>query len=365
MPTLDELRAKAEVGPPIPDPPYVDFNEPPPPRDPVWGKAAERGALTLLTGRRGTGKTFLYTGLAAAMATDSAEYLGYPLVRPGLKILVVDEENPRYVSQARYRALGVLDTERVRYYNRNGVRIGEKRWNEWLTGAIEDFHPDLVVIDGLIAATNISDINDQTQARNVYDYLKQTAEKYGLSVMVLHHEKKRQANSPYDRSEAAMGAISFINLADIHLATELPADPDELALVKFDREDEDGSRTLHTEPTLYWLRLRDDIEPEPETFVIESIKQEDILTQLTIKAGVLAPTSAERKDNVQLAKLKDLEAEGFIVGQVYSTSEFRSKFSLNEHSWYKLRDAALAAGRLKEAGHGKWEVLEGVDAPPV
>lgn len=350
MLSREELIAQAAAAE-LPDREAVrlDLSAPPEPRSPVWGKALERGALTLLTGRRGTGKTFLYTGLGAAIATGQAEYLGYPL--NAQRTLVIDEENPRFVAQARLRALGVKDDDSLWYYNRNGIRVGDKRWNRWLDQTIEEFKPDLIVIDGLVAATNINDLNDQTKARDVYEGLKIRSEEHQCAVLVLHHEKKRQANNPYDRSEAAMGAISFINLADIHLATELPADEDELRLVKYETQ-EGPLRTLHTEPTLYWLRLRDDIEPEPETFVIESVKEGDTLVELEIRRGIAAPTKTERKVDVKRERLRALFAPGrFEVGKEYTASDF-IKYLDSRDEWTKLVSQATKDGWLSKEGSG-------------
>lgn len=362
---LDVLKAKAAVDEPLPEVERVDFSQLPPERYPVWGKGLERGALTLLTGRRGTGKTFLYTGLAGAMATGSPTYLDDLLV--GQRILIVDEENPRYVAQARFRALGVLSDENVWYYNRNGVRLGERRWNRWLEEQVQEFRPDVIVVDGLVAATNVSDVNDQTQARGLYDFLKAMAEAYDCAVLVLHHEKKRQKDVSFDPSEATLGAITFINLADIHLRTDLPTDEEQLRMVKWDQDD-GVMRTIHTEPELQWLRLRDDIEPPPGTFVIESVKQEDKLMELVIHKGAdVAPSRVERKQDVKRERLTALFSDnGFVVGEEYRAADFISHLEGGRDEWTKLKDSAVTEGWLtlvRGGPHATYR-FEGAPTPP-
>src|SRR5215204_238123 len=86
----------------------------------------ETSTVNALSADTGVGKTWLLQDLAVTIVLERP-WLGRE-VRAG-KVLYIDEENPARVVKSRLRALGLNERfERIVYYSRRGIAIGEDGW---------------------------------------------------------------------------------------------------------------------------------------------------------------------------------------------------------------------------------------------
>lgn len=192
-----------------------DFNSPPPEPEWVVDGLLERGTITLLSGDSGAGKSLVIKSLTVAIIQ------GKPwLRRPthGKRVLVIDEENHHRVVHTRMHALGMTNTDadNLRYFSRRGVRLGAGDWLKRTQAELEEFAPDLVVIDSVTRVLAV-DVNDNSKVAELYaDVLAPIASQ--SAILLIHHERKPQQGEKRNAKYASMGARQWAGQADGHLA---------------------------------------------------------------------------------------------------------------------------------------------------
>ncbi|MDP9399380.1 MAG: AAA family ATPase [Actinomycetota bacterium] len=249
-----------------PQPLELDFSAPPEAPCYLVHGLISRGGLALLSGDTGSGKTWMVHDLVRAIATGSS-WLGRPTVLG--KVLCVDEENPPVLVRRRLMALGLPQeaTDRVLYFVRNGIAVGEPEWNAWLERKIQEHGADAVFIDSAVAATAVSDINDNTAVARLLTGLRAIAERQNCTIHLIHHERKVQKDAPRSAGMSAMGARQWVAQADVHLAVRRLDNEEEL--------DPDGRIIGRTGVLLEMPKDRDGLPIRPERLVIESLRDEN------------------------------------------------------------------------------------------
>lgn len=170
---------------------------PPPPVPWVIEPLASRGALTLLTGREGEGKSMLSLAIAAAALTG--EMVG-DLRGRQTDVLYVDAENGERVIAERLHLLGVDPSIKMAV----AENFSLSRHMELLEDQIVALQPGLVVLDSLRSLWPGGDENDSGSVERLLARLRGLARRRNCAVLVLHHLAK-QGNSPY-RGTTALGA---------------------------------------------------------------------------------------------------------------------------------------------------------------
>ena len=215
-----------------------DFETPLPAPDYVVDRLFERETVNMLSGDTGAGKSIMAQSLAVAVATGRP-WLGREV--SARSVIYLDEENPYPVVYGRLRAMGLCNAhrERLHYANRQGLRIGEDKWNAWLRREAAAHEADLIVIDTAMAAT-IAEVNENDAVVKLYGALRPIASELQLAILILHHERKHQPGQTRDRSQAMMGARQWAGQADRQVAVQRRGD-----LLEDERGD--GGRTLRRE----------------------------------------------------------------------------------------------------------------------
>jgi hypothetical protein len=161
-----------------------------------------RGAVVLLTGSPGVGKSSLALKLVIACALGR-EFLGRQCER--IKCLYLDKENPLTLVQQRTDVFA-------------GGPIPELPiWGGWLPDEppmVEDprllrwatEHQLLIVFDSLVRF-HIADENSASEMRNVMAHLRRLADA-GATVLVLHHRPKTEGNK-YRGSSDILAAVDM------------------------------------------------------------------------------------------------------------------------------------------------------------
>jgi KaiC/GvpD/RAD55 family RecA-like ATPase len=209
---------------------------------------AVKGALSMLAGQPGEGKSLL--ALAVASGVARGETTAGLRCRPG-RVLILDAEQSQAEIHRRVRALG-MSADQVEIAVVDGFDL--MRDLDLIAREVDDRRPDLVVLDSYRSMWT-GDENDPARvAPPLYHLNKRIAHRFGCAVLLLHHAGKGDA--PYRGSTAIAGAIEIgLTLGRV-------------------REDSDRQRRHldcwkcrpAVEPDRRWLRLDDD-RPRGMVFV--------------------------------------------------------------------------------------------------
>jgi hypothetical protein len=156
-------------------------------------------------------------------------------------------------------------------------------------------------VDGVMAATAISDINNNSEAVWLYKNRLRPWAEYGdgCHVLLLHHERKQQEGSWRARTHLSMGARQLIGQSDVHLTTKW--------LSREEAVLDDGTWRLRTDIELDFGKSRDDVPAPKEYVYIESIKDGRRLVSATLATTDAPPTVAQDAAKIRAAAF---EADG-------------------------------------------------------
>jgi len=231
----------------------LQLSEPDP--NPSWivDDLMERGACILFSADSGAGKSFLCMHLASCLVRGEP-WLGKRT--HGSRVMFIDNENHPRIVRKRLRMLGMDGHEpQVRYFNRLGVQLGAGAWLERTLAEIEDFKPDIIVLDTVSSTTKAITPPDggggMGGGNEAIAYLYATVLRplagTERAVILQHHEKKPQAGVKRDARYSVLGGMQWFGQADSMFSVERKGDvfedgdvrryPVELTLVK----DRDGN----------------------------------------------------------------------------------------------------------------------------
>lgn len=152
----------------------------------------ERGDRVILTGAEGLGKSTLGRQIAVCTAAGLHPFTHRTI--PSQRVLVVDCENGRALSQRRYGPLAAAARQaghpvpEGRFWievRPEGLDLTTAADTRWLLKRVETLHPDLLVI-GPIYKLHASDPNDERSARAVAAALDR-ARTYGTALLIETH----------------------------------------------------------------------------------------------------------------------------------------------------------------------------------
>jgi hypothetical protein len=210
------LRQNAPTQPGMPAPGGDTLSLDGAPRAPQWlceGVLA-RGRTHMLSGAWGSAKSLFREELMAASLLQRP-FLGRDV--PVLNWLVIDGENAREDVETRWHALGLRGEHlaRVRYIGRErSIKLGEDDWNLWLRSAVEDFRPDVLVIDSAMRCC-VGTLSNE-DATKLYDELfVPLVDRFDLALLFTHHHRKSGGTG--NLADAALGGTQFSGQADLTL----------------------------------------------------------------------------------------------------------------------------------------------------
>lgn len=145
-----------------------------------------RGEAVILTALPKTGKTLLAIDLAFAVATGESEFLGEK-TKQGKVLLVSTDESPRS-TRAKLLKRGIRKDDLNNLAVMTSLSID--RLSD-LEAKLENFRPDLVIIDSLKRITVGREISENSAefADAIYQ-LKELVSKYNASCVLIHHSNK-------------------------------------------------------------------------------------------------------------------------------------------------------------------------------
>jgi KaiC/GvpD/RAD55 family RecA-like ATPase len=232
-----------------------------------------KGETIILAGSPKAGKTLLAIDAAFAIATEENSFLGETTQRGKVLLVSCDESLNSTKSKLIKRGFRAADKEYIRIL---------PQWTiddlDSLEAQLEDFRPDVVVIDSLRRINHGSQISENSAefADNIYT-LKETIARYGASGILIHHTNKDKDAMGVGKlrgSSAIAGAVwgtwqlDHIPKPDPNNAKKLIIDPKDprRVLSVFARDTEGQSLGIEFNPEdNSWLRLDEDTQSEQQT----------------------------------------------------------------------------------------------------
>jgi hypothetical protein len=198
----------------------------------LYGTYLSRGEVTVSAAPGGAGKTAHAMGMAVEIATG-IEILGEKIFGGDLKALFINGEDGGAEIQRRVFAFCLAHADKIKGQKLDRLYVAgaddgrvqrlsflettEKNFSrldrsgfEVLESALEALHPDLVVLDPLVAFCGGGNMNDNAVMAQVIRELKRIATKFDCAMLIVHHTRKGADDG---NPEAISGASAIANLA--------------------------------------------------------------------------------------------------------------------------------------------------------
>lgn len=200
----------------------------------LYGTYLIRGEVTIEAAPGAAGKTAHATGLAVEIATG-IELLDEKIFKAGdLTVLYINGEDTGIEMERRVWAfcrahankIPVQGPDRLFVAGTDNAMVQRMSFLSTTDGknsmldangfavleaALQEFHPDLLVLDPLVAFCAGGNMNDNVAMAQIIRQLKRLAIKFDCAVLVLHHTRKGGAND--GNAEDISGASAIVNLA--------------------------------------------------------------------------------------------------------------------------------------------------------
>lgn len=155
----------------------------------VWNGYLEEGTVGMIHSDGGLGKSLLTMGLAAAITSGGAYFMGRPTCAGN--VLILDGENPAREIHRRLTAFGFTSAEeRLGYIRVEEPVLGYPGSTEELLGPLIEAHKARLIIFDSLRALWAGDENETTEVRPMFTALRRVAEELGCAFLVVHHDNK-------------------------------------------------------------------------------------------------------------------------------------------------------------------------------
>lgn len=278
-----------------------------------------RGAVTMLAGREGQGKSMLALALAAAIG-HGARIAGIRC-RSG-RALVVDAENGEREAHRRVRGLGVKPGALV-YAEADGFNL--RTHLPQLAGLLTEHRPCVLVLDSFRSLAPGLDENDSAPVEATLGPLRGLARRHDCAVLLLHHAPK--ASDGY-RGSTAIGAA-------VELGFTLA------------RERDDPQARTRRKLTNWKSRLAP--EPAPRWLTLEARDGRVLIGDAEPYAAT--PPAGSREDDLA-QRLAEIAAERGPLrwGELCAAAGVRPSTGTAN----RARERAIQAGTLAKLAHGTY-----------
>ena len=185
-----------------------------------------RGALILLTGRGGVGKSLLTLHMAHSIAAGKPIFDTFE-VEPA-RVLILDNENSPPIYKERVDLLGLNPLEAVDIVNFTNYRLDLKGAMARLRSLITTNNYSTVFIDNWTTFVARLDENKAAEASSLLTKLRQLAYETNCAIVLIHHLRK---SLPYSHTvDEVRGSSVLVNESDLVLLLERGAAPNERIL---------------------------------------------------------------------------------------------------------------------------------------
>lgn len=177
-----------------------------------------RGALTVLNGREGEGKSLLAMAFAAGVAAGENQA---GMNCPTGRVLIVDTENGEYETHRRVHALGLPGSVEM-FEPADGKRFDLRSDLDDLDRILAQYTPDLLILDSFRTMWG-GEENDSGDVAKVLDPLRNLVRKHQAGTILLHHSGKGSGSY---RGSSAIGASAELGFTLARDPRDDPGQPD-------------------------------------------------------------------------------------------------------------------------------------------
>lgn len=153
------------------------------------------GTINVMAGLQESRKSWLLLDMAVSIASGTSWLSKYPCQR--MKVLAIDQERSKKEMKRRINALLAgrnIDPKTMEGFlvakAETTFQLGDFKSFEAFTRLIETTHPQVVLIDSLKTIQS-GDIKDSNAMQPLFEKFKELKKKYGLTIVILHHENNR------------------------------------------------------------------------------------------------------------------------------------------------------------------------------
>jgi len=183
------------------------------------------GALGMITGYPGVGKTQLAIQIGCKLALGAKEFLRWPNKAGRKKVLFLSMEMGPHglhviwdpIMQGYDDQRQLLDRNFKVYPIGEPVPLDSSPGQRWISDLMEEWKPNVLILDSLQKIIS-KEATDEASAKALMAYLSTLMARYHCSVLIVHHNRKR----PNETAKAK----HVISLSDVFGSTYLTTDAD-------------------------------------------------------------------------------------------------------------------------------------------
>lgn len=199
-------------------------------REWVINRIIPKGSVGFLSGKRGSNKTWLSLDLAQAISNGGLFLEKFQATKA--HVVYIDSENGEFTMHERLELMnnGAATSTDFFFCFYPNLRLDEEEGCTMFETYLAQWPGSVVFVDAFRRVISI-DENDATEVNNVLRVLKQFAEKYNITFILLHHLRKGMAGKNVeDHLDEMRGSSDIANYADFVINLETTKDANVLIL---------------------------------------------------------------------------------------------------------------------------------------
>ena len=310
----------------------------------LWKPYIVKGNINIIMGDGGLGKSYLITWLLSAISQGQKIPFSEEHFKTGTSILQNAEDDPDATILSRLKLNGA-DTSKIGFFDEDIKSISVQD-TETLAEKLEEFQPDVVVLDPIQAYLSNINMNSANEVREALKPLKQLAQKYNCAIVLIMHLNK---NSGAKATQRNMGSTDFVASArSVLMVTENPEDTSERLFIPIktnlmkENEKNTLSFKINDDGIIKWLSNKGKVNADE---ILNSFETQDVI-QSVAKGFIIGTLS---RGDILANELKDLVLSNGISEKMYNITKAKlnKEDKINSYQKEKRYYWTLKKGSIK------------------
>lgn len=270
----------------------------------IVDKLIPNEGITIISGAPKSFKSFIALHIALCVENNEKVFGKYQAVKSG--VLIIDEENHLRMTKQRLKMLGMTpDTEsNILLLNQKGFSATDLEHIFAITALCKDLEIKLVIMDSLVRIHN-TDENSSRDMAELFENIKYLC-KNGLTVIVLHHERKDGIYKSSAQSRMR-GSSDISAVVDSHISVK--KDPHD----KYKITVEHAQSRCAPEEDPFEIKLLDKEHPAKFQYIGE-IEKQTKESQITKAMGAIPQFLKKHPDGITHKELVKAIVESHEIG---------------------------------------------------